>query len=311
MPDLDEVTYGAFREELAKVARLHGALGGAGAGLGLGALAGGAINAYRGYSKAREEGHGVGDSMIEAAKGAPLGALAGAAGGAALGAAGGAALPGLGASLAKAPVIGAPVRLAQRQVHGFTGWTPHEGLESIGGGAVAARAAHEAAKGAVGRTERGVQAAEAAQAAGLTSIPGYIRGLMTDPKGTVQKGFAEQWHNSGPAGKAITFGVPAIEAAHAAVSEDDPNGPGKAERIGRGLLPAAAGAVTGGLPFAAQLAVGAGLGAVGAGAGRVIDKVRGRGQAAVPPPYQFDDGPPGEARVGPGMWHGGGAGGMS
>ncbi len=132
MRDLDEVLYEAFRDEMRKVAGLHGALSGAGAGLGLGTLAGGAINAYRGYRGARDQGADVGGALLAGATAAPSGAAVGGLAGAGLGAGAGHMLPQLGARIAATPGLGAPARFAQRQVHGATGWMPHGGGASIG-----------------------------------------------------------------------------------------------------------------------------------------------------------------------------------
>ncbi len=191
-------------------------------------------------------------------------------------------LPQLGARIAATPGLGAPARFAQRQVHGATGWMPHGGGASIGLDA----------------------------SGGATSLPDLVRGLAKDPKGTLQKGLHAQWHNQGTGGKMLTA-LSAAEIPVAALSDDQPGGPGRGERIGRSVMRTGAGLATGSLPWTAQMAVQGVLGGVGAGAGRLVDKVRGHGgiPAAVPPPYSHDDGPAGEVRVGPGMMPAGGSGG--
>ncbi len=309
MLELDEITYRAFHEELLKnAASWHGALSGGGAGLGLGALAGAGINAYRGYRDARAQGADLPGALVAGGMRAPMGALVGGGIGAGLGAGAGALSPGLGARLAHMPGIGAPVRLAQRQVHGFTEWEPHGGIESIGGGAFDAHARVRSAGKAVEEARHHAHHAQEAQDAGMTSIPGYLKALRKDWKGTLGKGFKEQWSQGGVGHKALTVGLPAIEAGQAALSEEDPNGPGKGERIGRGLASGAGGLVTGSLPFTGQMAVGAGLGLAGSMIGRGIDKLRGRSTTVHAPPiapYKDEPSTGSEVRLGAGMMNGG------
>lgn len=326
MPEFDEITLQAFREEL-KTAALnpnwHGIGSGAGALGGLGAAAGGVIGGVRAYRQAREQGATGQEALAGSIGGAGRGALVGGAAGALAGGVAGHLSPGLGEKLTQTPYAGAPARFGQRQVHAVTGWEPKGGIEAIRGGAWQAKqnlagaqakavsdVAKREAKGLpadkvraaandlhIAQADRAASAAQAGQDAGLTSIPGYVKALAKDPKGTISKGLKEQWHGAGPGVKALTVGLPALGAAQAALSDEGPDGPGKAERIGRGLLPAAAGMASGQLPFAGQVLVGGAAGAIGAGAGRAVDRLRGR---KVPPPYKPDP-PlgPAEVRVAP------------
>ena len=128
MPNLDETTLSAFRDELRKLSAVHPALG---AGLTMGALGGLGAGGY-GYMKARSEGKSVSDSLGQAAKRGLQGAAIGGAAGAGLGA------------LTPGSVGGAVSRFGQRQLHSVTGWTPsgmsrEEGLQSMRAGAYDAR----------------------------------------------------------------------------------------------------------------------------------------------------------------------------
>lgn len=165
----------------------------------------------------------------------------------------------------------------KRQLHSLTGWTPRghmdlAGIEEIGAGAAGAR---KALKGTQGKdrvlAQQSLRAEINAQKMGLTSLPGYARSLMKDPKKTLQAGWAQQWHGSSPVMKAVTVGLPAAATASDLISEDDGH---KAERIGAGIANTAVGMVTGGLPMAGGIVAGLGASTLGGQAGRLVDKMR-------------------------------------
>lgn len=312
MPDLAHVAARAFRSELEKIGApwWHPILGSAGgvAGLGAaaGALGGAGFGAYRRVREAKEQGasggqailQGMGGAIGGAGKGALLGAGVGALGGAGLGA----LAPSTAAKLTNLPsAAGSLARFGQRQTHAFTGWTPEHGnlssIEKLRMGAYEPRKALTSkteeikairSRGAAAgelekatkqkdRLEKGFQAAEESQRMGLTSLPGYV-GALRNPKyttgqvlGTAAK---EQWYNMHPVFKAMTIGLPAIQAVQAFRGPDEVGGRGRAERVARSVGSAGLGLATGGLPqTAGMLAQGVGSGALGY-AGRGADKIR-------------------------------------
>lgn len=309
MSALEESVLEAFHAELQKTAapwqlvgRSVGALGGAGAGIGgaLGALHG----AVSGYRDAREHGRSVGGSALgalgggvrEGAMGAALG------GGAGMLAGGGAALaaPELAARGARAVEsaggpIGALGRFGQRQVHGLTGWTPEEGLSSIRGGAFGARGRAEAAHKnmydvieknpndqkavgsaikSYGQEGRAARAAQELEDRGMTSIPGTLKAIASDPRGALSAGFKDTWHGAHPVTRAAMIGLPALDVAKALAGPEDPH-KGRAERIGGTLAGVTTGALLGGAPLAAQIAGGLAAMPVGSMLGKGVDKLRG------------------------------------
>ncbi len=315
MPELDFVMLDAFRDEL-KTAALHGALSGMGALGGVGAAAGALAGGYHAYRRNKQQGISGADALLGSLGGAGRGALLGGAAGALAGGVAGHRVADLGERVTKMPILGTPAQFGQRQVHGVTGWTPREGIESIRGGAYSAKknleSIRKSAPESVIRAERAAQAAQQAQDAGLTNMPGFIRAMATNPKKAISAGVREQWHGSGVAGKALTVGLPAADALHAAVSAESPDGPGRGERIGRGILPAAVGMASGQLPFAGQLLIGGAAGSIGSHLGRGVDRVRGRGRRPIPPPYKPEVGGAGsEVRVSPEAMMGAGSGGVS
>jgi hypothetical protein len=276
-----------------------GALGGAGAALGAvgGALHGG----VKRYREARARGEGVGQGFLEGAGGALQGAGRGALVGAGAGALAGAATPkALYDRLSQSPSIaGAGARFGQRQMHAFTGWLPTAGdassIERARGGAYRAREAVGKAQESLGkvwggedpsklrsavrgveRAQAGLRGAERAQGMGLTSIPGYAKSLRDKPLETLRAGMSEQWHSGGLGAKALTIGLPALGAVQTLRSPEPTTGPGKGERLGRELATAAGGVLTAPLPFVPGQLVSQGLGRVGGGVGRVVDRLRGR-----------------------------------
>lgn len=111
----------------------------------------------------------------------------------------------------------------------------------------------------------------AAQKAGLTSIPGIVKGMATKPGHTLR----EAWRQAGTFGKVMS----AADLAMGAKDVFDPNAPGgKGEKAGR-LLGSSAGYLVGGrLPFLGSMLFAGGTGALGKHLGRAVDKITGSGQ---------------------------------
>lgn len=294
--------------------RLHSALGGAGAlgGVGAagGALLGAGVAGVRGFREARAEGAGAGSALgsgaLQALGGAKRGALVGGAVGLAAGAGGGALAPGRMEAARQALTgtgagVGAAARFGQRQVHATTGWTPNffdeKGVRSIGAGAHNAQEAlgdavqkanglHaagakapelERAAKAVAGAQKGYGAAYRAEQMGLSSVPGYVKSMRNNGVlPTMGAGFKEQWHSMSPGWKALMIGAPLAETAHAVRTPDEEGGPGKAERVARGLAGAVTGATMGGIPMATGTVLQGGLSRAAGAAGRVVDRARRR-----------------------------------
>lgn len=188
----------------------------------------------------------------------------------------GRALAGIGKS-----VGGAVARYGQRQLHGLTGWTPPAGLRAIRAGAYNAeqnlgRALRTNLPGEISQARKGLAAAEKAESMGLTSIPGFARSLVKDPKATLHAGASEQWHNMPGWAKALTVGAPALEAGHALVTPDKPDGPGKGERVGRALAAAGAGLTMGAMPMTTGMLAQGAVASLGGRMGRGVDHLRRR-----------------------------------
>lgn len=304
----------AFHAELEKLAiDYHAMLGGAGAGGGVGALVGGVggglIGGVRSYRKTRREGGTVGQGLASSAGGTLHGAGTGALLGAGAGAVAGGMAPHLVSGLpAQAGVTGAFGRFGQRQVHGVTGWLPTKGvpssLESIRGGAYAARKAQgEAGKaletarlgtdaGAIAKAERAhtkatasFNASDTAQTMGLTNVPGYAKKLFSHPLQTARASAAEQWHSGGIGSKALLVGFPAVSTIGAIRAHEQPTGKGKGENIGRELGSTVGGVLTSPLPLVTGGAVQSAFARAGGTVGRGVDRLRGRrpGQLAPAP----------------------------
>jgi hypothetical protein len=110
---------------------------------------------------------------------------------------------------------------------------------------------------------------------GLTSVPGYIRSMGTNGVlPTMSAGFKEQWHSMSPGWKALMIGAPAAEVVHAVKTPDEEGGPGKAERVAKGLAGAVAGATMGGIPMTTGNLLQHGLGRAAGAAGRVVDRYK-------------------------------------
>lgn len=291
--------------------RLRSALGGAGALGGVGAAGGALLGAgaagVKGYQAARAEGAGVGGALGAGAGaalgGAQRGAIAGGVAGLAAGGLGGALAPGRMEAARQALTttgagVGAAARFGQRQIHALTGWRPGadtSSIRSIGAGAHNAQEAlsnavqkandlHAAGAGA-GELQRASKAVDTARAGygaafraermGLTNAPGYVKSMANNGVlPTMSAGFKEQWHSMSPGWKAVMIGAPLAETINAVRTPDEPGGPGKGERVARGLAGAVAGATMGGIPMTTGNLLQHGIGRAAGAAGRVVDKLR-------------------------------------
>lgn len=271
---------------------------GAGLGLGAGALVGGLASGRSSYEAQRAGGASrlgalggsVGSALGGAVRGAGTGMLAGAAAGGALGAvAPMQAIRGTRALARADNTAGTLSRFGQRQVHGFTGFTPGGSLKSverIGGGAAPARAALAAteanhAKAVAGHAatmERGrgaLDAAEKAQGMGLTSLPGLAKSVKNNGLiPTLAAGAKEQWASSPTWQKGLMVGLPAASVVNSARKQDSGSAAGKGEQIGR-TVGGTVGALAAPLPMGAGLALSSALERGGGALGKGIDRLRG------------------------------------
>jgi len=128
-------------------------------------------------------------------------------------------------------------------------------------------------------------AGHAAEEAGLTSLPGVIRGLSTPGQrlDTLKKTLGDQWHGTSPAMKALTIGMPIADLAINASSEDDGTG-SRARHIGSSLAGAVGGTLLSPLPMGSQMLLGTGLNAAGGALGGAVDKVQKKIRGVLPPP---------------------------
>lgn len=164
----------------------------------------------------------------------------------------------------------------QRQLHSLTGWTPSGGLQSIGGSPVAdvqKQLSNATKPGVRARLQKALPHAQEAERMGLTSIPGYAKSLVTNPGKTLSTGFKHQWHSSGPLGKAMAVGFPAVSVGASALEKETEDGPGKGENVGAALGNLA---YMTPIPFVGQTALSVGLGEAGKRIGRGVDYLRGR-----------------------------------
>lgn len=289
--------------------------GTAGAGMGAGGLLGAGvgtgIGAVRGYQEAKAQGASGGQAALSALGKGVHGGLTGTAVGAGLGGvaglAGGEAATGMAKKLVagKNSLAGA-ARFGERQVHSLTGAVPSgyasrgEAMGAMQAGAYPARerldaakkgleaawtgdgkpgALHKAVKEHVGAAKH-LEVAQKAEDMGLTSVPGYLKSLATNPVDTLKTGLKEQWHSGGLGSKAIMFGLPAADMASQLGKADDPQGQGRGrfERFGRAAGQMALGAAP--IPLAGQLALGVGAGSLGGLVGAGVDRKLDRKKAA-------------------------------
>jgi hypothetical protein len=131
-----------------------------------------------------------------------------------------------------------------------------------------------ASKG-VASAQKGYGAAYRAERMGLTSVPGYLKSMKDNGVlPTMSAGFKEQWHGMSPGWKALMIGAPLAETAHALAIPDQEGGPGKGERVARGLAGAVAGSTMGAIPMATGGLLQGGITAAAGRAGRLVDRYR-------------------------------------
>lgn len=319
-----------------------GAIGaGAGTGAALGGALGGLGAGVKSYQDAREVGAGRGDALryglSRSLSGASRGAMAGGALGAAAGGLGGARARQAASGLIEKDVAGVPARFAQRQLHSLTGYADKAQLQAMRGGSYDAKRrlqqAGTALAGAdpskssftqrlvgavkntapktqvdkamneVRRASSGLEAAQAAEEAGLTSIPGVLKGLagraeaggkQLSPLQAVKTMTGEQWKGSGLGGKALMLGFPASGLVSAAQAPADAS-EGRAERVGKALATGLAYSTPMGIVGQSALAggLGGGAGLVGAGIDKTLGRRRRQVQQGMLPEQVFANNPPG------------------
>jgi hypothetical protein len=276
---------------------------GSGAGMGglVGAGVGAAAGAGRGYLQSRHEGAGGLSSALGGVSGAFSGAAKGALLGAGAGGLAGAVRPGLASAVAKGmPSLKGASNFGQRQIHGLTGVGDAEYVHSIGGGSAPAKERLTAALADPGTAVRETDPARYGKAVaelrdaqkahgssleserrGLTSLPGYAKGLVKDPMGTLKAGIKDQWDNAGPKTRAAMYGIPAAGVVNEMAHKEDPSGEGRGrlERVGRAIGMGTMGAL-GPLPIAADALLSEGVSRGLSGGGRLLDR-RGRRPPAV------------------------------
>jgi len=258
---------------------------GAGIGAGIGAVGGGALGAASADPQEGTAGR-IGAGISGALSGAMLGA-------------GG----GLAATKAGRKWVG---NQAKAQVHGLTGWVPgarkagkgftgsgmtgrekRKALEAIGFEAPE-RLSHGQALGQIrqgrimGKLPQGMQqqladlsvARNRAQREqlekGLTSVPGFLKGMAKNPGATAKTGLLA----AGGLGTAATVGFSAPEI-YSAAKDRDP------KRLGGALAETAFYGVGGGIPMLGSMALGSGVRRLGSLPAEAYEKVRaGSGGAA-------------------------------
>ena len=166
------------------------------------------------------------------------------------------------------------------------------GIAGAGGGyaaRLATKGGREAAKGALKRykdtqvhslTGRGkmprkpgmkpedLKKLEEAEAAGLTSVPGIIKGMYKNPKATMR----EAWRQAGTSGKVMAMG----DVGFTAHGLRDPNTQaGAGEQMAGGLGRAAGYMAAGRMPLIASSLIGGGVGYLAGKLGKGVDIARG------------------------------------
>lgn len=155
--------------------------------------------------------------------------------------------------------------------------------------AVKARRIAAAEKEFVG-AQKGMRYAEEAERMGLTSLPGYAKSLATPGQAgkTITTGLKEQWHGSGPMGRALIFGFPAATIGHGALATPEPGGPSRSEAT-MGALGDIAYAM-GPMPIGPQLALASALSMSGARLGRLLSGRKKPQPQQAPPQVEPADG---------------------
>lgn len=248
------------------------ALGAAGGGL-LGAGIGGVKGYRQAKEQGATTGQALLHGALGGGKGALLGGAAGGAVGGLAGLAGGGQARELAGKLrGRKGMLGGLARAGEREAHGLTGALPQvdaagkafgsktEALRAMNlGAAPALKREAEAAKALTGswkgvdpkviaKRHKELTSARAHVAAskqmeelGATNVPGYLKALATRPLDTLSAGARQQWHGAGTglggtASRALTWGFPAAGAISAMRGpEEDAQGRGRGERVGRAL----------------------------------------------------------------------------
>lgn len=297
---LDELRKIAFIGGVARALRKGTASRGALIGAGAGALGGGALGAA-----SADPQQGTAGKIQGAISGALSGSLLGAGAGTV-------------ATKAGRQWIG---RAGKAQAHGLTGYVPRtaqqkargvgwagkgmntsermKALEGIGITAPKGHLSHGQALGKIrqgrltGKLPQGMQqqladlsvARHTAQqqqvSKGLTSVPGFVKGMVKDPTGTTRTGLLA----AGGLGTAMTVGFSAPEAIEAAKERD-------IKRLGGSLAETGFYAVGGGIPMLGSIALGSGARRLGQVPGSLAE--RARGQEPQPQPQRIA-GPAGRA----------------
>lgn len=232
------------------------ALGGAG-GAAVGAVGGG-IQGYRN----REEGvPGAAGALQGAMRGAALGGGTGAALGGVGGMAGGKRVQDFVSGLARPGVarpgtLGSITRFGQRQAHSLTGALPEgyasrsAALESIGGGAAPVRRAMQSAQeqvaahgmtpqlqGRIEKLQKGIASGERSTDLGMTSVPGFFKAMVTNPREALTEGAKFQWHsNPTVLDKTLALGLPGGMVAGEALRSSKPGEDSRGLRTARATL---------------------------------------------------------------------------
>jgi len=310
MNELDARMFRTFGEELEKVALVGGLIrgagnflkrqgGAAGAGAALGGAAGGALGGVgggiKGYREAKQRGESGTAAAIGSVGGALSGALKGgmigAGAGTLAGAAGGTRAAELASSLAKKKgAVGGLSRFGQRQMHSVTGYASPEQLRAIGGGSAQAQKRLAAATTDKSRAlaRKGLDYAQKSEEMGLTSVPGFVKGLAGRAKykgksvsslEALKTGLGEQWHGSGMGGKAMMAAFPASGLVGAATGPKETEEGGRITRGLKGVASGLAYATPMGMAGQTLLAGGlektiSGLSRAGSSAGRRVAGLR-------------------------------------
>ena len=116
---------------------------------------------------------------------------------------------------------------------------------------------------AVGRAEKFHAASKAHEKAGLTSLPGWAKGMATKPAETLKAGIGKEWH-SGSLGKAMV-GLPVAASGYQLAKPTEAGGPGRLQRAGKSLGEMGWAM---GMPIAGAMAAAKGISTLGGGVGR-------------------------------------------
>lgn len=185
--------------------------------------------------------------------------------------------------------MGAAARFGQRQVHALTGWKPQEGISALRMDAYDRKEMLDALKKRVGganppsavelqRAQDAYDIAQKVEGAGLTSIPGLVKGFArsNDRLGLAKDLLRYQVKGQGPAGLAIQALYPAsvgLSAATAATPEE------RNDQIGMAVGNIAGNVLMGPLPAFSQMVLSSPFDEAGKAVARVVS---GRKPGAIP-----------------------------